>query len=85
LLLIAQEMSREEGCEDFAVKVGELKEILLSFYKPDAPWGFKDVEACRQGKSCEINKPGFLEGTAGILLTLLASHSKWHLPLMIYA
>jgi hypothetical protein len=85
LLLITQEMSKEEGCESLAIQVLALKEILLSFYKPEALWGFKDVEPGLQGNLYAINKPGFLEGAAGVLLTLLAPHSKWHLPLLIHA
>lgn len=87
LLLITHMMSKEAGGEDLAVRVEELKEILLSYYNPEAPWGFKDVEFTRKGKRCEVNKPGFLEGSAGIVLTLLTLSQempKWHLPLLIH-
>lgn len=88
LLLLTYEMSKEKGCEDLSLHVENLKESLLAFYLPEAPWGFKDVESCLQGKTCKLNKPGFLEGSAGILMTLssLTSPSfNWHLPLLIHA
>lgn len=87
LLLITHEMAKEDGCEDLHVRVSELKETLLSFYHPDSPWGFKDVEPCRHGKSCELNKVGFLEGATGVLLTLISlsdAGTRWHLPLLIH-
>lgn len=88
LMVITHEMSKEKGCEDFALKVNALKELLLSFYRSEAPWGFRDVEVCRQGKWCEIDKPGFLEGAVGVILALSSisnSTFKWHLPLLIHA
>jgi hypothetical protein len=88
LLLITHEMSKEEGCEDLALKVQELSDLLMSFYRPEAPWGFKDVEACLQGKQCELNKPGLLEGTSGVILALSSLSNpafNWHLPLLIHA
>ena len=88
LLLIANEMAKEPGGEEFRSRVVELEEILLSSYTPEAPFGFKDIEPCRSGGRAEVSKVGFLEGTAGILLTLLSlSHSKasWHTPLLIHA
>jgi hypothetical protein len=87
LLLITHEMAQEEGCEDLAFKIEELKTLLLTYSRPEAPWGFKDVELCRFGKFCEINKPGFLEGASGVLLTLLSLENptlKWHAPLLIH-
>jgi len=87
LLLITHEMSKESGCEDLVPRVDELGDTLLSMYQPQAPWGFKDVEIGRDGKACELNKPGFLEGTAGVILALSSlseSRSNWHLPLLIH-
>lgn len=87
LLLITHEMSKETGCEDLILRKAELEERLLSYYQEKAPWGFKDIETCRTGKQCEIDKPGFLEGATGILLTLLSLSNpifKWHLPLLIH-
>lgn len=84
LLLITREMSKEEGLEDLDHQVKELENLLLSFYKSSSPWGFQDIELGPHGKSYEVNKPGFLEGTAGVLLTILNSSDDWHLPLLIH-
>lgn len=86
LLLITRKMVKEEGCEDLEPQLQKLQEILFSYYQPEFIWGFKDIETCRHGK-CEVSKAGFLEGSAGILLTLLvdSEQSNWHLPLMIHA
>ncbi len=85
LLMLTHEMAKEKECGDLIVKVNELKQILLSYYNSDSPFGFKDVELSTQG-NVEISKAGFLEGSAGVLLTLLSTSDqnfKWHLPLMI--
>ncbi|WP_242678249.1 lanthionine synthetase C family protein [Neochlamydia sp. AcF84] len=87
LLLITHTMAQEEGCGDLFSKVNELKQILFSSYDPEAPFGFKDIEFCSQGGQAEVSKAGFLEGTTGVLLTLLSLSyptSKWHLPLLIH-
>lgn len=87
LLLITYEMSKEAGCEALVPKIALLKDLLLKLYQPEAPWGFKDVEIGPQGTAYLLDKPGFLEGTVGIVLTLLSiteTKSNWHLPLMIH-
>ncbi len=88
LLLITCAMAQEKECEDLVYKVNELEQMLLSFYNPDFPFGFKDVEQCKQGGEAQISKVGYLEGTTGVLLTLLnpSSHqSQCHLPFLIHA
>lgn len=85
-LLITHEMAQEEGGEDLSVKVDMLKQSLLNFYNTDFPFGFKSVQYTKKGIAVQVNDPGFLEGTAGILLTLLhlsSSNNTWHLPLLI--
>lgn len=49
----------------------ELLETLITMYHPDTPLGFQDFEP--PGKL--IDNPGFLNGVAGIALTLLAVSS----------
>lgn len=86
LLLITNEMSKEAGFEDLKVNVLELEKILLSYYNPDYSFGFKTLEVCTDGRIAQVSDPGLLEGTAGILLTLLHisnPSSKWHLPFML--
>ncbi|MGH2612297.1 MAG: lanthionine synthetase C family protein [Rhabdochlamydiaceae bacterium] len=87
LLLTTYEMSKENGCEILIPKVVELEQILLSFYNENFHFGFKDLEFCRNGKLFQANHPGLLNGSTGILLTLLTLSDpslKWHTPLMIY-
>ena len=86
LLLLTHEMSKEEGCSDLNYWVNALRDTLLSTYHPDAPFGFRDIELNLQQEPVAVDKPGLLEGTAGILLTLISisnPHLNWHLPLMI--
>lgn len=88
LLLITHLMAQEEEGVDLSSKVEELEQILLSFYIPNSPFGFKDPEPCQSGKFVQIDRIGFLEGSIGILLTLNAlanPKSQFHLPLMIHA
>ncbi len=87
LLLITKEMSKEKECADLISDVEKLHKYLLSFYDPKRFFGFKAIEQIEPGKYVEIDKIGFLEGSAGILLTLLSiseHNSEWHLPLLIY-
>ena len=86
LILLSHFMSQAEGADDLKIHVKELEAVLLSSYQKTAPFGFQDIEGGQNGKYCRIDKPGYLEGTVGILLTLLSiceSLPKWHLPLMV--
>ncbi len=77
LYLIARAMG-EEVCS--------LKEQILTFYNPDHPFGFSDIEWSKKGQPIVVHKPGFLEGASGLLLAILSEHkpdSKWNLPLML--
>lgn len=88
LLLISRSMAKEKECQDLIPKVKELEKTLLSFYTPDALYGFQDVEPCKNGMTAQINKVGLLSGATGVFLTLLTadnSQSKWHLPFLIDA
>jgi len=87
LLMITLEMSKEMGCEDLKQRVDELYQILVTSFDPQAPFGFKDIEQCRNGGSVALNKAGFLDGSAGVALTLLSLEDRnlrWYLPLMIH-
>ncbi|CUB13291.1 Nisin biosynthesis protein NisC [Bacillus cereus] len=53
---------------DFEIK--KLVEKLVKMYKNEYVFGFKDIENI-EGREVYTNKPGFLDGTAGILLVLL--------------
>lgn len=83
LLMITLEMAQEDGCKDLFPRVDQLQKILLSDYDPNALFGFKD----KDHNNIEKDNPGFLEGSTGILLTLLSIpdyNTKWALPLMIH-
>jgi lantibiotic biosynthesis protein len=88
LLLITDQMAQEEGLEDLFAEADKLEQLLISFYQPEFPFGFKDSETRLNGESIELNKPGLLEGAAGIFLvlaTLKNPKRKWHLPFLIHA
>lgn len=46
-----------------------LLQQLLALHEPDCPAGFRDIELNDQ----RVNNPGFLEGTAGVILVLMAA------------
>ena len=86
LLLITSEMARESECKDLVEKVSDLKQILLSFYNPNTPFGFQDFQFSEKGKLMKLNKIGFLEGCTGVLLTLdtlSETGNQWSLPMMV--
>ncbi len=86
LLLITDQMAKEKGCEDLLPRVKETQEILCSFYQKDSFLGFKDPQPTSKGEYFEIDNPGFLEGTTGIVCTLLSLTDptlQWHLPMLI--
>ncbi|MBY0501372.1 MAG: lanthionine synthetase C family protein [Alphaproteobacteria bacterium] len=87
LLLLTFIMAQETRCLYLTSQVSYLQEILLSHYKPDSSFGFQDIEYGPQGEHIAVDKPGFMNGTAGILLTLLTLTgpvSDWHLPFLAY-
>lgn len=89
LLVVTQAMSHEMEGEDLLPHINNLQQILVSFYNPSFLFGFKDVEKGKDGTNTllEVDKAGFIEGSAGVLLTLLTLHERrpsWQLPLMIY-
>lgn len=85
LLLITSAFSKEKDCNDLVVQVDRLKKLLLSQYNPIFPLGFKDLDF-REGELFCVTKLGLLEGTIGILLTLLTLHDskhQWSIPFLI--
>ncbi len=89
LLITTTEMARDEKCDDLNLKVKLLTNILLTHYQPNAPFGFKDKEFCPNNNYAEVSKICFLEGSIGVLLSLLSLSDlqpelQWHLPLMIH-
>lgn len=88
LLLATNEMIKEEGYDDLKKNSIELQKRLISFYKPLSPFGFKNLEPNSKGELIELDNPGFLEGSSGIIMTLLLSsdpNANWHLPFLIHA
>ncbi len=55
--------------------VSKLVDYTLSFYDDEHPFGFQDVESTESGLK-HLNKAGFLDGAAAILLTLLYYNNK---------
>lgn len=87
LLSITKRMSDEEGCEEFIPEIVSLKAKLMKHASEDAFWIFQDPERTTKGNWYFLDKPGFLEGAAGIVLTLATlsdPNPRWHLPLMIH-
>ncbi len=88
LLLITNEMAKEKECADLKHHVEDLRKNVLSFYDPKSPYGFQDSEPCKNGNRVWINKAGYLNGTTGILLSMLTlsdPNPNWHLPFMMHA
>lgn len=86
LLLITHQFAKEMQASDLAEHVDLLTEELLQFYQPLSPFGFKNLEPSQGGTLLEIDRADLLEGSSGILLTLLSvcgSTSWWHAPFLI--
>ena len=63
-----------------------LKKILLDYYHEDYPFGFKNLEPCKNGGFVELSHFNLIEGIPGILLTLLSIDGLstwWHAPFLI--
>ena len=71
LLLITFEMAKEKECLHLKEKVEFLKMLLLNQYSSQNSFGFQEIELTKSKALFKINKPGFLEGACGVLLTLL--------------
>jgi hypothetical protein len=87
LLLITHAMALDTGSVNLLTKVDELKNKVHGYYDSFSVFGFADLEPCKQGGYFFANNPGYLEGAAGVYLTLLSMNHKpsnWHLPFCIY-
>jgi len=88
LLLITSFMEKDTSVKDLKERKSELKNTLLQYYSSSHPFGFKDYDPTTDGKNVEIDRPGFLEGSVGILLTLLSLTNRtnwWDAPFLISA
>ncbi len=87
LLSITKSMSEEGDCEEFKTQLAPLQAKLMNHASEKAIWMFQDSERTTKGSLQLLDKPGFLEGSAGVLLTLATlsdPNPHWHLPLMIH-
>ncbi len=76
LLLITEAMNDD-------IHAQKLRKLLLTYLNPDSKWGFKDAVPIQGNKFNWVDNPGFLEGAAGVWLTLISQSRDWALPLMI--
>lgn len=75
--LLAMTVRMAEDTKDVRLQVylDKLVDRLVSFYNPNHPLGFRDVEMMG-GEVREIDKAGLLEGSAGVALALLSMSSE---------
>ncbi|MEC0210463.1 lanthionine synthetase C family protein [Paenibacillus ehimensis] len=82
LMQMTLRMAQDTGEERFKGYVDRLLDIVLRYYEPDSPLGFRDLEVT-QG----IEKAGLLDGTPGVALTLLSlslrTEPTWDYPFLI--
>ena len=88
LFMMTQKMAQNTKCRKLQQRVGELREIVLSFYDSNTPFGFQHKELVKdnQASTVWVNKADVLEGATGPLLSLLSLHTddyQWHLPFLI--
>jgi hypothetical protein len=69
LLQATLRFANETGLPMFADAAGDLIEWLLSAYEPDSILGYRNWEP----GGTRVDQPGLLEGSAGVLLSLLAA------------
>ena len=88
LLLITQAAAKENACPVLTQKAEMLLDILLEYFNPEFPFGFKEYEPCSNGSFFQCDCSGLLNGASGVLLTLLSyknkTDSRWHLPFLIH-
>lgn len=86
LLMTTWIMYQDSGSVFLHSQAIMLKEILLEYYDPAHPFGFKNLDPQRKGGFAEISQLSLIEGASGILLTLLSLDglsSWWHAPFLI--
>lgn len=86
LLMITHQMAKDSKSSFLTKKIDILKDSLLEYYQADYPFGFKNFELCQTGEYAKLDQVGLLEGSSGILLTLISLEhlsSCWYAPLLI--
>ena len=71
ILAIVLRFAADTGLESFADGARALCEQILDEYDPDALVGFRDLEP----GGVRVDRPGLLDGAAGLVLALLAASS----------
>jgi hypothetical protein len=68
-------------------KAHELENRILNSYNEAYPFGFRDLDLCKDGSYCPLDKSSLLTGATGVWLTLLSTKStepsKWYYPFMV--
>ncbi len=86
LSMMTYQMAKDSQSPFLIEKVDTLKNDLLQYYQAEYPFGFKNYEPCQMGGYAKLDQVSLLEGSAGILLTLLSLEhptSEWYAPLLI--
>lgn len=76
LLALTYHMARDTKNPLFLEEVDVLEHELKCFYHHSHPFGFQNIGTAELDEQCWINHPGLLNGSAGIALSLLLSHSE---------
>ncbi|MFZ5818124.1 MAG: lanthionine synthetase C family protein [Bacillota bacterium] len=72
LLQITRRMFQDSGDPRLTVHVDRLTQMLLQGHAPTARFGFPDLEPAN-GQMRAVDKPGLLDGAAGVALVLLST------------
>lgn len=88
LLLLTLQMANDTQEKSLKEQVVLLHQLLMGFYSSEHPFGFKDYSPCSNKGYIELDHIGLLEGSTGVLLTLLSvanrsSTSWWHAPFLV--
>lgn len=86
LMMITLQMANDSQRTELKGHLIFLNKLLLEYYHSEYPFGFKNYAPCIGHDHAQLNQVGLLEGTSGILLTILSSEhscSCWHAPFLI--
>ena len=87
LLLITHLMAKDLENSFLFSQVNELENIILNFYNESYPFGFRDLDLCKDSSYCPLDKMSLLTGATGVWLSLLSTQlkdvSKWYYSFMI--
>lgn len=73
LYTLTKHMAKDTKDHELQKEANHLKQELMQYYNPDLPFGFQDLECEECDKHLFFQKPGLLDGSAGIALALLDS------------